>query len=365
MGISPTILISRIFASIIIFILQSLLLRYLSKRDLINTKLLINISFLFAFILCLPFEFPFTITVPSKRIMPLIYTLLVFNLYAGFQVLDLIMVIWIAGSIISLVRLMIKYYHLIKFIKLCSKDLKRWENNFSSKHNYYILRLNIPDAPMVIGLFKPIIILPDLQFSDKELDFIIRHECIHISNKDLLIKYFYEFFICVYWWNPLVYSFRNYTNQLIEIRTDDLLTCSYTNQEKIDYINSLVKVTTMTKSQKIHPFSASFSTTNKNLLFNRSKNILLKPKSAKYNSKISLFSIILFILTYFMLSSFVIEPYFIKDSDKNSSFEISNDNAYLIKDDEQYLLYVNDQYIATITDLDSDPNLKNLKILSK
>lgn len=66
-----------------------------------------------------------------------------------------------------------------------------------------------------------------------------------------------------------------------------------------------------------------------------------------------------------MLSSFVIEPYFIKDSDKNSSFEISNDNAYLIKDDEQYLLYVNDQYIATITDLDSDPNLKNLKILSK
>ena len=56
---------------------------------------------------------------------------------------------------------------------------------------------------------------------------------------------------------------------------------------------------------------------------------------------------------------------FTTSSDKNSSFEISNDNAYLIKDDEQYLLYVNDQYIATITDLDSDPNLKNLKILSK
>lgn len=365
MEISPTILMSRIFASIIIFILQSLLLHYLTKRELINTKLLISISFLFAFILCLPFEFPFTITVPSKIIMPLIYKLLTFNLYAGFQVLDLIMVIWITGSIISLVRLMSKYYHLIKFIKLCSKTLKRWEYNFSNKHNYYILRLNIPDAPMVIGLFKPIIILPDLRFSDKELDFIIRHECIHISNKDILIKYFYEFFICVYWWNPLVYSFRNYTNQLIEIRTDDLLTYSYTNQEKIDYINSLLKVSTMTKSLKIHPFSVSFSSTNKNLLLNRSKNILLKPKNAKRNSKISLFSIILFILTYFMLSSFVIEPYFIKNSDKKSSFEISNDNAYLIKNDKQYHLYVNGQYIATITDLDSDPNLKNLKILSE
>ena len=48
-----------------------------------------------------------------------------------------------------------------------------------------------------------------------------------------------------------MYSFRNYTNQQIEIRTDDLLTCTYTNQEKIDYINSLVKVTTMTKSGNI------------------------------------------------------------------------------------------------------------------
>lgn len=362
MGISPTILISRIFVSIIIFILQSLLLRYLTKQDLINTKLLIGISFLFAFILCLPFEFPFTITIPSKRIMPLIYKLLVFNLYSRFQILDLIMVVWIAGSIISLVRLVVKYYQLIKFVKLCSKDLKRLENNFSTKHAHYILKLNIPDAPMVVGLFKPIIILPDLQFSDKELDFIINHERIHISNKDLLIKYFYEFFVCVYWWNPLVYSFRNYTNQLIEIRTDDLLTCSYTNQEKIDYINSLVKVATMTKSPKINPFSVSFSTTKKNLLLNRSKNILLKPKNEKKNSKISLISII---LVYFILSSFVIEPYFIKNSDKNSTFEISNDNAYLIKDDELYHLYVNDQYIVTITNLDSDPNLKHLKIFSK
>lgn len=192
MGISPTILISRIFVSIIIFILQSLLLRYLTKQDLINTKLLIGISFLFAFILCLPFEFPFTITIPSKRIMPLIYKLLVFNLYSRFQILDLIMVVWIAGSIISLVRLVVKYYQLIKFVKLCSKDLKRLENNFSTKHTHYILKLNVPDAPMVVGLFKPIIILPDLQFSDKELDFIINHERIHISNKDLLIKYFYE-----------------------------------------------------------------------------------------------------------------------------------------------------------------------------
>lgn len=365
MGISPTILISRILVSVIIFILQSFLLRYLTKRDLINTKLLIGISFLFAFILCLPFEFPFTISIPSKKIMPSIYKFLVFNLCSGFQVLDLIMAIWITGTIISLIHLVIKYYQLIRFVNLCSKDNKKLEGNYFKRRNCYILRLNIPDAPMVIGLFKPIIILPDFQFSDKELDFIIEHEYIHISNKDILIKYFYEFFICIYWWNPLVYSFRNYMNQLIEMRTDDLLTCSYTNQENIDYVSSLIKVTTITKSVKVHPFSVSFSTTKNNLLLNRSKNILLKPKRAKKNSRTTLLSIILLILTYFILSSFVFEPYFIKDSDKNNTFEISNDNAYLIKDTGQYLLYVNNQYIATITDLDSDPNLKNLKIICK
>ena len=198
---------------------------------------------------------------------------------------------------------------------------------------------------MVIGLFKPIIVLPDLQFSHKELEFILKHECLHISNRDLLIKYLYEFFVCIYWWNPVVYSFRNYTNQLIEIRTDELATNSYSNQEKIDYINSLIKVTTINNYGKTNPFSVYFTTSNKNLLF--------------YRSSIS-FCIIMF----FILSSFVFEPYFINDSDSQNTFEISSENAYLIKSNDEYHLYVNDQYIAPITDLESDPNLKSLKIIS-
>lgn len=182
--------------------------------------------------------------------------------------------------------------------------------------------------------------------------------------RDLLIKYLYEFFVCIYWWNPVVYSFRNYTNQLIEIRTDELATNSYSNQEKIDYINSLIKVTTINNYGKTNPFSVYFTTSNKNLLFYRSQNILLQTKTPKRTSRKNIASISFCIIMFFILSSFVFEPYFINDSDSQNTFEISSENAYLIKSNDEYHLYVNDQYIAPITDLESDPNLKSLKIIS-
>jgi Antirepressor regulating drug resistance, predicted signal transduction N-terminal membrane component len=365
MEISPTILMSKILISIFIFILQSILLHYLNKRDIINTKLLINISILFMLILCLPFEFPFTISVPSKIIMPYFFRLLTLKLYLNFQIVHLILAIWITGTIIHLIHLVIKYYKLSRFVKFCTRNIIELEINDSLKHNYSILKLNIPDAPMVIGLFKPIIVLPDLQFSHKELEFILKHECLHISNRDLLIKYLYEFFVCIYWWNPVVYSFRNYTNQLIEIRTDELATNSYSNQEKIDYINSLIKVTTINNYGKTNPFSVYFTTSNKNLLFYRSQNILLQTKTPKRTSRKNIASISFCIIMFFILSSFVFEPYFINDSDSQNTFEISSENAYLIKSNDEYHLYVNDQYIAPITDLESDPNLKSLKIISR
>lgn len=364
MIISPTILISKIFIGLIIFLLQSLLLQYLDKSELINTRLLMGITFLFVSILCLPFEFPYTISIPSRIIMPKICSFLNITFYTNFKILHLIILIWTIGTIVHLVRLVMKYYRLSHFIKFCSKNLIKCSNH-NKKYSYSILKLDLPEAPLVIGLFHPIIILPNFPFTSKELDFIIEHECLHISNKDLLIKYLYEFFVCFYWWNPFVYSFRRYMNQIIELHTDEVLTSFLTKEEKIEYIRSLINVNTLTNSIKKDPLSVSFASSNRNLLLQRSECIINKTKITNQSLIKKGLSICFFIFLYFVISSFVFEPYFINDVDQNNTFEISEENAYLVKKDSEYLLYINNQYIATITDLNSDPNLKKLKILTE
>lgn len=64
------------------------------------------------------------------------------------------------------------------------------------------------DAPVTIGVFSPTIVLPpvnkiDLSFNDYK--FILKHELLHIKNKDLLLKFLAFFALALHWYNPICY----------------------------------------------------------------------------------------------------------------------------------------------------------------
>lgn len=60
-------------------------------------------------------------------------------------------------------------------------------------------------SPMLAGLFRPMLLLPELELSDEELSFIVRHELVHYKRRDLWYKALVLLALCVHWFNPLVY----------------------------------------------------------------------------------------------------------------------------------------------------------------
>jgi len=58
---------------------------------------------------------------------------------------------------------------------------------------------------MIVGLVKPIILLPDKAFNADELELIFRHELIHYKRGDLFIKLLSVIAISLNWFNPAVY----------------------------------------------------------------------------------------------------------------------------------------------------------------
>lgn len=60
-------------------------------------------------------------------------------------------------------------------------------------------------SPMVAGLLRPMLLLPELELSDEELSFIVRHELTHYKRRDLWYKALVLCALCVHWFNPLVY----------------------------------------------------------------------------------------------------------------------------------------------------------------
>jgi len=59
--------------------------------------------------------------------------------------------------------------------------------------------------PFTIGIFYPVILLPDAQYSFEELELILYHELFHIKNKDLFIKLCGLVALSLHWFNPFVY----------------------------------------------------------------------------------------------------------------------------------------------------------------
>ncbi|MHC5268842.1 M56 family metallopeptidase [Enterococcus sp. LJL98] len=367
MSISASIIFTKTIFSVVILTIQYILLRYFNKYNFINSKLLILFTFIFILTLGFPFEFSTSYAIPSHVIMPFIQKSLVTEIFninnSSIFMYQVLLFIWAIGSIIHLGIVIFNYITISNFIKKLSNDLIEIKVH-GKKIN--ILKVKTYTSPSVIGLKKPVIILPSGFFSDEELEFIIEHEFLHVSNMDLFLKYFYEILLSFYWWNPVAYVFRNQMNQVLEIRVDELIISNSDITKKINYVETLLSASKRLISPRENTFSAFFTIRNNTLLRQRSENILTyenRQTEKVIKTSFSFFSTLF--LSLIFTSSIVFEPHFISPENELGTFEISNDNAYLIKENDEYLLYVNDHYVTTINSIDSDDNIKQLKIINE
>lgn len=64
------------------------------------------------------------------------------------------------------------------------------------------------DSPMTIGIFKSTILFPTsdkLNLGENDNKYILKHELVHIKNKDLLLKFLALAAVAIHWYNPICY----------------------------------------------------------------------------------------------------------------------------------------------------------------
>ncbi|MDE7242854.1 MAG: M56 family metallopeptidase, partial [Oscillospiraceae bacterium] len=60
-------------------------------------------------------------------------------------------------------------------------------------------------SPMLLGIFRPCLILPGEEWGEQQLSFILRHELTHYRRHDLWYKLVLLAANAVHWFNPLMY----------------------------------------------------------------------------------------------------------------------------------------------------------------
>lgn len=99
------------------------------------------------------------------------------------------------------------------------------------------------ESPMVFGLLKQKVVLPAaiLDMEEKDIQYVLTHELIHVKQYDNLFKLFSWLVVCAYWVNPLVWIMFYFINRDIELRCDEKVMALWGEGAKISYAKCLIK----------------------------------------------------------------------------------------------------------------------------
>ena len=110
-------------------------------------------------------------------------------------------------------------------------------------------------SPMLMGVIKPTLILPDVKLTDTQLDGIIAHEMVHYRRGDILMKWLVMFVRCVHCYNPLIHFAAAKCDEYCEISCDIDATKGMDKQSETAYMMTILSLA----SGKTHPLGAGMS----------------------------------------------------------------------------------------------------------
>lgn len=175
-------------------------------------------------------------------LLPIVYILLVF-FYTGttineiylldesnklYQYATIISLVWIiVVSILTILEIQKR----IKFNKFCRlgfpvTDQRIWaileeiKSQYRIKKDIKLLTHRGIQSPMIVGSYKPILLLPKVQYTMEEVRMVFMHELAHYKNHDYGWKQLTVIIKLIHCFNPVVYRLLKYVDRWSEIGCD-------------------------------------------------------------------------------------------------------------------------------------------------
>lgn len=167
-------------------------------------------------------------------------------------------VIWILGTFSSAGWYIVSY---MVFTKKLRKSLRTPHPKdmsvfieISSGKNVEFACSDYIRTPMLFGVFKPVIVIPEYGYcakgKEKKLRNILLHEVTHYKRADLIYKWFVIAVKSVHWFNPTVYFVSREIDQACELSCDEKVICNMSKLDRRDYGNTLLELAANTANNR-------------------------------------------------------------------------------------------------------------------
>lgn len=368
-----------IFTFLMSFLIAAVLISSLNiwlKRSLYVITywpgVLLAILLLPLFRLLVAVEFPFTHEVTSDTVYPVIYKLLTSSAMsvAGYSlsVMIIFVMVWLLGAALCLAKEINQYRKVVVSFRHISPLRNTKETDMvneillsrgSRRKDVRVIRTSCVVEPMIYGVIHPIIVLPDQQLDNRELKEIISHELGHYLHGDLMLKWGLEGICALYWWFPLIRLLKKNMYYIMEIRADRFAIGGQSQQKRIDYMGTLLKICQQKQNQiQVMPIAIPLFTYGDNSMIKQRFQAIIhmELRSAAKSKYRSIVLAIIVCVAIFISYTFVLQPRYEMPPTDSDAFEIDADTFYWIPNvDSGYDLYsIDGEHMGWVLEIQGD-----------
>ena len=265
--------------------------------------------------------------------------------------------IWSALALVLFVRRITVYQGFIQYIKAGNTEvsdikilnlLSDCEEKLNIKTRVELSYNSLIASPIMIGFFRPRIVLPVHELEDKELSYIFVHELTHYKQRDMFYKWLIQIVVCVHWFNPFVYLLEKEVNKSCELSCDEKVIAVLDDKEKREYGDTLIS---FLKSNNLYKSSLASVTLTEGAeqLKERLGAIMKFKKKSKGIIAITAIFSVLVCVCFFVTGAYAASPatnnnLVLKDNGKPNEVSIKTESDRNIKETENKTEKTENQY---------------------
>lgn len=208
--------------------------------------------------------------------------------------------LWLAVAGILILSKIVRYILFLIILRRGSQTVECPELAAFTEKRIAVRKVRGISSPLMLGIFKPTLVLPATELTKEQLNNILSHEIVHFKRRDIALKWFTSLVKCIHWFNPAVYYISRQADIECEISCDMSVVKHMTKEQELSYVNTILTLLSDGASKTV-PLTTGM-TGNKELLKRRFT--MIKNKT-KFRRKIVIISIIaaLVILTVTVFAS--------------------------------------------------------------
>lgn len=165
--------------------------------------------------------------------------------------LDIAAYVWLIGSLIFMSVHIISYLCYKRQVMkkgIIIKDIGVLKQIFELrcelhiKSTIHVIEYTDAASPMIIGFLKPVLVLPEEQYSEEELFFVLKHELVHLKRRDVYFKLLFAAANAVHWFNPLVWIMQKDAAVEMELSCDEKVIQGTDYEQRKAYTETLMSM---------------------------------------------------------------------------------------------------------------------------